>query len=112
MVRQSSQSLFAVCIKLQKPSALPVIGIGGIATIDDVMEFLVAGATAVQIGTANFYNPTATMQLLDALPTALAQANSNVRGRCRRNIEDVLYGLMPFDRPVKPRAAIATSTIN
>ncbi|HEY2826175.1 MAG TPA: dihydroorotate dehydrogenase [Pirellulales bacterium] len=52
----------------------PIIGIGGIATIDDVMEFLVAGATAVQIGTANFYNPTVTMQLLDALPGVLNQA--------------------------------------
>jgi dihydroorotate dehydrogenase (NAD+) catalytic subunit len=51
----------------------PVIGIGGIATIDDVMEFIVAGATAVQIGTANFYNPTVTMQLLDALPAAVNQ---------------------------------------
>ncbi len=37
---------------------IPLVGIGGIATVDDVMEFLVAGATAVQIGTANFYNPT------------------------------------------------------
>ena len=52
----------------------PIIGIGGIATIDDVMEFLVAGATAVQIGTANFYNPQATMQILDALPAALQEA--------------------------------------
>ena len=52
---------------------VPVVGIGGIATIDDVMEFLVAGATAVQIGTANFYNPTASMQILDALPAALAE---------------------------------------
>jgi len=34
----------------------PIIGIGGIATIDDVMEFLVAGASAVQLGTVNFYN--------------------------------------------------------
>jgi dihydroorotate dehydrogenase (NAD+) catalytic subunit len=55
----------------------PIIGIGGIATIDDVMEFLVAGATAVQIGTANFYNPTATTQILDALPKALEQAGVN-----------------------------------
>jgi dihydroorotate dehydrogenase (NAD+) catalytic subunit len=52
---------------------IPVVGIGGIATIDDVMEFLVAGATAVQIGTANFYNPTATMTILDRLPSALAE---------------------------------------
>lgn len=49
----------------------PLIGIGGIATIDDVMEFLVAGATAVQIGTANFYNPQVTMGLLDEVPAAL-----------------------------------------
>jgi dihydroorotate dehydrogenase (NAD+) catalytic subunit len=52
---------------------IPVVGIGGIATIDDVMEFLVAGASAVQIGTANFYNPQASMQVLDALPAALAE---------------------------------------
>ena len=51
----------------------PVIGIGGIATIDDAMEFIVAGATAVQLGTVNFYNPTATMTVLDALPAALAE---------------------------------------
>jgi dihydroorotate dehydrogenase (NAD+) catalytic subunit len=51
---------------------IPVMGIGGIATIDDVMEFLVSGATAVEIGTANFYNPTVTIKILDALPGALA----------------------------------------
>jgi dihydroorotate dehydrogenase (NAD+) catalytic subunit len=54
----------------------PIIGIGGIATIDDAMEFLVAGASAVQIGTANFYNPTATMSLLDALPAAFVELNA------------------------------------
>jgi dihydroorotate dehydrogenase (NAD+) catalytic subunit len=52
----------------------PIIGIGGIATIDDVMEFLVAGATAVQLGTVNFYNPKASMEVLDALPGALVAA--------------------------------------
>jgi len=54
----------------------PIIGIGGIATIDDVMEFLVAGATAVQLGTVNFYNPRASMEVLDALPGALAAAGA------------------------------------
>ena len=53
--------------------AVPLVGIGGIASINDCMEFLVAGATAVQIGTANFYNPTVSLQILDALPDALAQ---------------------------------------
>ena len=52
---------------------VPLVGVGGIASIDDVMEFLVAGATAVQIGTANFYNPTVSMKILDALPAALAE---------------------------------------
>jgi dihydroorotate dehydrogenase (NAD+) catalytic subunit len=51
----------------------PLIGIGGIATIDDVMEFLVAGATAVQVGTANYYDPTVTMKLAATLPAALQQ---------------------------------------
>ncbi|MGL5098049.1 MAG: dihydroorotate dehydrogenase, partial [Planctomycetia bacterium] len=48
----------------------PIIAVGGIATIDDVMEFLVAGARAVQIGTANVYDPTAVGRLVDELPAA------------------------------------------
>jgi dihydroorotate dehydrogenase (NAD+) catalytic subunit len=52
--------------------AIPVVAVGGIATLDDVMEFLVAGASAVQVGTANFYDPTASARLADALPDALA----------------------------------------
>lgn len=51
----------------------PLIGIGGIATLDDVMEFLVAGASAVQIGTANYYDPTVTVKILDQLPAALRE---------------------------------------
>ena len=65
----------------------PIIGIGGIATIDDVMEFLVAGASAVQLGTVNFYNPTASMEVLDALPAALAEAGRESRRRRRRHVE-------------------------
>ncbi|MBX7073081.1 MAG: dihydroorotate dehydrogenase [Pirellulales bacterium] len=53
--------------------SVPVIGVGGIATIDDVMEFLVTGASAVQVGTANFYRPAATMEILDQLPGAIRQ---------------------------------------
>ena len=52
---------------------IPLVGIGGIATVDDVMEFLVTGATAVQIGTANFYNPKVSTEILDTLPAALAE---------------------------------------
>jgi dihydroorotate dehydrogenase (NAD+) catalytic subunit len=52
---------------------IPVVGIGGIGTLDDVMEYLVAGASAVQLGTVNFYDPTASMRILDGLPAALDQ---------------------------------------
>jgi dihydroorotate dehydrogenase (NAD+) catalytic subunit len=60
-------------IQARRRVKAPIVGIGGIATIDDVMEFLVAGASAVQIGTANFYDPTATMKILDALPAAVTE---------------------------------------
>ena len=53
---------------------VPVIAVGGIASIDDVMEFLVAGASAVQIGTANFYNPTLAGKLVDELEGAMVAA--------------------------------------
>jgi dihydroorotate dehydrogenase (NAD+) catalytic subunit len=46
---------------------IPVIGLGGISTAPDVIEFMLAGATAVQVGTASFWDPCATEKLVDAL---------------------------------------------
>lgn len=46
---------------------IPVIGCGGIATVDDVLEFMIAGASAVQVGTATFRHPTTMIQLIDGL---------------------------------------------
>lgn len=46
---------------------LPIIGIGGIATARDAVEFLLAGATAVQVGTANFTDPCAALNVLTGL---------------------------------------------
>ena len=53
--------------------AIPVIGIGGIDKAEDAIEFLLAGATAVQVGTANFYNPAATGQILSGIENYLRQ---------------------------------------
>ena len=53
---------------------LPIIGIGGIATADDALEFMVAGASAVQVGTATFYNPTASERMIDDLTRRLDEA--------------------------------------
>lgn len=65
---------------------VPLVGIGGIATLDDVMEFLVTGASAVQIGTANFYNPGVTMAILDGLPAAFAHLGA----RCLTDVVGTL----------------------
>lgn len=46
---------------------LPVIGMGGIKTWEDAMEFILAGATAVAVGTANFHNPCATTEVIDGI---------------------------------------------
>jgi dihydroorotate dehydrogenase (NAD+) catalytic subunit len=53
---------------------IPIIGVGGIMTIDDCLEFFVAGAAAVQVGTANFAEPVVSARLLAELPAALAEA--------------------------------------
>jgi dihydroorotate dehydrogenase (NAD+) catalytic subunit len=47
--------------------SLPVIGIGGIESAEDALEFMLAGATAVQIGTANFINPRASEEVVDGI---------------------------------------------
>ncbi|MDE6403842.1 MAG: dihydroorotate dehydrogenase [Muribaculaceae bacterium] len=47
--------------------SIPVIGLGGIMNARDALEFLMAGATAVQVGTANFIDPTTTMKIIDGI---------------------------------------------
>ncbi|MEW6108310.1 MAG: dihydroorotate dehydrogenase [Nitrospirota bacterium] len=46
---------------------IPIIGIGGVMNADDAIEFIIAGATAVAVGTANFINPSATKEILDGM---------------------------------------------
>lgn len=53
--------------------SIPIIGMGGITNAEDVLEFLLAGASAVAVGTANFQNPFACPEIIDALPSVLNQ---------------------------------------
>jgi dihydroorotate dehydrogenase (NAD+) catalytic subunit len=53
----------------------PIIGLGGVETAEDVLEYLSAGASAVQVGTASFADPRVSERLVDALPNALLEAN-------------------------------------
>ena len=59
--------------------SIPVIGVGGIVKAEDAIEFLVAGASAIQVGTANFINPCATIEIIEGIGKFLAD----------RNIDDV-----------------------
>jgi len=54
---------------------IPVIGIGGIMNTSDALEFLIAGATAIQIGTANFVDPKTSIRIVDGLSDYLAENN-------------------------------------
>jgi dihydroorotate dehydrogenase (NAD+) catalytic subunit len=53
--------------ELSRAVKIPVIGIGGISTTDDAIEFMLAGATAIQVGTASFVDPLASKKVLDGL---------------------------------------------
>ncbi|GGJ86492.1 dihydroorotate dehydrogenase B (NAD(+)), catalytic subunit [Lentibacillus kapialis] len=53
--------------------SIPIIGMGGISTAEDVLEFLLAGANAVAVGTANFQNPNACPDIIENLPYVLQQ---------------------------------------
>lgn len=59
--------------------SIPVIGIGGIATAEDALEFLIAGASAIQVGTANFYQPGTSESIIDGLVDYLvSQGESSI----------------------------------
>lgn len=66
---------------------VPVIGMGGIMTASDAIEFLLAGATAIQVGTANFVEPTATIDILEGIEEYLERHNMD-------SIHDIIGGLI------------------
>jgi len=65
---------------------IPVIGVGGIMNVRDAIEFMLAGATAVQVGTGNFVRPTATGEIAEGLWTYLEKKGIN-------NLKDIIGGV-------------------
>ena len=59
--------------QVARAARVPVIGIGGILTADDALEFLIAGASAVQVGTANFINPRAALDIAAGIEAYLVR---------------------------------------
>ena len=64
---------------------IPIIGLGGISTAEDVIEMMLAGATAVQVGTANLVNPCACKEIIDNLPKVMEKYNI-------KNLSDIIGG--------------------
>jgi dihydroorotate dehydrogenase (NAD+) catalytic subunit len=62
--------------EVRKSVEIPIIGLGGIQTVEDVLNYLSVGATAVQVGTASFVDPAATARLVRELETAALQAKA------------------------------------
>jgi len=66
---------------------IPVIGAGGIHTAADAIEFLIAGASAVEIGTANFIKPSVTIDVLEGIQEYMARHQI-------KNMKDLIGSLM------------------
>ena len=65
--------------QVAKAVDIPIIGMGGITSYKDVLEFLMAGATAVEVGTYNFMNPKAGAEIISDLEKYLEETNKNIK---------------------------------
>jgi len=86
--------------QVRQAVGIPIVGVGGIMTLDDCMEFFVAGASAVQIGTANFAEPVVSTRLLDALPAALGELGAS----CMEDVVGTLAVPPPAGCTAEPAA--------
>ena len=73
----SGPAIFPVALRMVYQVAhavnIPVVGMGGVSTAEDVIEMMLAGATAVQVGAANLVNPCACRDIIRDLPAAMAK---------------------------------------
>ena len=64
---------------------IPIVGMGGVATAEDVIELMLAGATAVEVGAQNLVNPYACRDIIEALPATMEKYGIN-------NLSDIIGG--------------------
>ncbi|MDO5310462.1 MAG: dihydroorotate dehydrogenase [Clostridia bacterium] len=77
----SGSAIFPVALRMVYQVAgavnIPVVGMGGVSSAEDVIEMMLAGATAVQVGAANLVNPYACRDIIDSLPSVMDKYNIN-----------------------------------
>ena len=85
----SGSAIFPVAVRMvyqvYDAVKIPIIGMGGVSTAEDVIEMMLAGATAVQVGAANLIDPCASKQIIDDLPAAMAKYHIT-------NLSDIIGG--------------------
>ena len=73
----SGPAIFPVAVRMVYQVAhavdIPVVGMGGVSTAEDVLEMMLAGATAVEVGAANLTDPYACKKIIEDLPAAMAK---------------------------------------
>lgn len=78
--------------QVSKAVKIPIIGMGGIQTASDAIEFILAGATAVAVGTANFVNPKATAEIVEGIQKYMRENDI-------KDIKEIIGGLVIDDNP-------------
>ena len=85
----SGRAIFPVALRMvwqvYEAVDIPIVGMGGVSSADDVIEMMLAGATAVQVGAENLVNPWACPQIIAALPGAMARYGID-------NLSDIIGG--------------------
>ena len=85
----SGRAIFPVAVRMVYQVAdavkIPIIGMGGVATAEDVIEMMLAGATAVEVGAENLINPYACRDIINALPATMEKYGIN-------NLNDIIGG--------------------
>mgnify|MGYP002518374095 CR=1 FL=1 len=85
----SGPAIFPVAVRMvyqvAKAVSVPIIGMGGVSSADDVIEMMLAGATAVEVGAANLVDPFACKNIIEALPQAMEKCGIN-------NLKDIIGG--------------------
>ena len=86
----SGPAIFPVAVRMvyqvSHAVSVPVMGIGGVSSAEDVLEMMLAGATAVQVGAANLANPYACRDIINALPKVMEKYGID-------SLEDIIGGL-------------------
>lgn len=86
----SGPAIFPVAVRMVYQVAqsvnIPIIGMGGVSSAEDVIEMMLAGATAVEVGAANLINPYASRDIIDGLPSAMEKYGID-------NLSDIIGGV-------------------